>query len=83
MNGRLRFIDVYRGLAILLMLHGHTVDAVLSPSEKMSIAFQIYTIFRGFTAPMFLFISRLCLFNHDIKIPQRNISNSAKNSSNV
>jgi uncharacterized membrane protein len=57
MNGRLRFIDVYRGLAILLMLHGHTADAVLSPSEKMSIAFQIYTIFRGFTAPMFLFIS--------------------------
>ncbi len=57
MSGRLRFIDVYRGLAILLMLHGHTADAVLSPSVKMSLAFQIYTIFRGFTAPMFLFIS--------------------------
>lgn len=57
MNGRLRFIDVYRGLAILLMLHGHTADAVLSPTEKMSLAFQIYTVFRGFTAPMFLFIS--------------------------
>ncbi len=57
MSKRLRFIDVYRGLAILLMLHGHTADALLNPDEKMSFAFQIYTIFRGFTAPMFLFIS--------------------------
>jgi uncharacterized membrane protein len=57
MSKRLRFIDVYRGLAILLMLHGHTADALLNPDEKMSLAFQIYTIFRGFTAPMFLFIS--------------------------
>ncbi|MCS7230061.1 MAG: heparan-alpha-glucosaminide N-acetyltransferase domain-containing protein [Candidatus Kryptonium sp.] len=57
MSGRLRFIDVFRGLAILLMLHGHTADALLNPVEKSSLAFQIYTIFRGFTAPMFLFIS--------------------------
>lgn len=57
MNNRLRFVDVYRGLAILLMFHGHTADALLNPAEKMSLAFQIYTIFRGFTAPMFLFIS--------------------------
>lgn len=57
MSKRLRFIDVYRGLAILLMLHGHTADALLNSDEKMSLAFQIYTIFRGFTAPMFLFIS--------------------------
>ncbi len=57
MNNRLRFIDAYRGLAILLMLHGHTADALLNPAEKMSLVYQIYTIFRGFTAPMFLFIS--------------------------
>lgn len=57
MGGRLRFIDVFRGLAIILMLHGHTADALLSPNEKASTIFQIYTIFRGFTAPMFLFIS--------------------------
>lgn len=57
MSNRLKFIDVYRGFAILLMLHGHTADALLNPAEKMSIAYQIYTIFRGFTAPMFLFIS--------------------------
>lgn len=57
MSNRLRFIDVYRGLAILLMLHGHTTDALLNPAEKMSLGYQIYTIFRGFTAPMFLFIS--------------------------
>ncbi len=57
MGNRLKFIDVYRGLAILLMLHGHIADALLHPSEKMSLAFQIYTVFRGFTAPMFLFIS--------------------------
>jgi len=57
MKFRLRFIDVFRGLAIVLMLHGHTADALLSPDEKTSLAFQLYTIFRGFTAPMFLFIS--------------------------
>jgi uncharacterized membrane protein len=57
MNNRLKYIDVYRGLAILLMLHGHTTDALLNPTDKMSLAYQIYTIFRGFTAPMFLFIS--------------------------
>lgn len=57
MGARLRFVDVFRGLAILLMLHGHTADALLNPAEKASLAFQIYTIFRGFTAPMFLFIS--------------------------
>ncbi|MFN3135285.1 MAG: heparan-alpha-glucosaminide N-acetyltransferase domain-containing protein, partial [Candidatus Kryptonium sp.] len=57
MGARLRFVDVFRGLAILLMLHGHTADTLLNPDEKASLAFQIYTIFRGFTAPMFLFIS--------------------------
>lgn len=34
MKFRLRFIDVFRGLAIVLMLHGHTADALLSPDEK-------------------------------------------------
>lgn len=45
----------------MLMIEGHTVDAVLSPIYKdaSSTVFQFWTFFRGLTAPFFFFSAGL------------------------
>ncbi|UCC10928.1 MAG: DUF1624 domain-containing protein [candidate division WOR-3 bacterium] len=49
------FLDVLRILAILEMIHGHTLDALLSPALRSSGFFVWWTTVRGYTAPLFLF----------------------------
>jgi uncharacterized membrane protein len=46
-----------RGFAVVLMVMGHSIDAVLSQQVRATDTFQIYDAVRGFTAPLFLFIS--------------------------
>lgn len=46
-----------RGFAVIVMVVGHSIDAVLSPASRTTELFRIYDIMRGFTAPMFLFVS--------------------------
>lgn len=54
---RLVFLDIMRGVAVLVMVLGHSVDAVLSQEVRASSAFRLYDAVRGFTAPVFLFVA--------------------------
>jgi len=60
-TNRLFFIDAVRAFAILMMLQGHFIDTLLAPiyRDESNIAFQIWTYFRGITAPTFFTISGL------------------------
>lgn len=58
-TGRLHFIDAIRAWAILMMLQGHFVSALLSNEyrDKDNLFFAIWSYFRGITAPVFFTIS--------------------------
>jgi uncharacterized membrane protein len=58
---RLYFIDIIRAFAILMMLQGHFIDALLADSYRdlNATSFSIWTYFRGITAPTFFTISGL------------------------
>ncbi len=54
---RIHFLDIMRGFAVVVMVMGHSIDSVLSPEARATEAFRWYDMFRGFTAPMFLFVA--------------------------
>jgi uncharacterized membrane protein len=56
---RLKFIDLARSIAILLMLEGHFVDLTLDNSfrDLSYPAYATWLYIRGFTAPMFLTVT--------------------------
>lgn len=58
-RSRLKFIDMARSIAILLMLEGHFVDQVLDPiyRDPNSPVYATWYYIRGFTAPMFLTVT--------------------------
>ncbi|TXE19645.1 DUF1624 domain-containing protein [Psychroserpens burtonensis] len=60
-TNRLFFIDAVRAFAILMMLQGHFIDTLLDPiyRDESNIAYQIWSYFRGITAPTFFTISGL------------------------
>lgn len=60
-TNRLYFIDAVRAFAILMMLQGHFIDTLLNPiyRDKSHSAYQIWSYFRGITAPTFFTISGL------------------------
>jgi uncharacterized membrane protein len=54
-TARYRFLDLYRGLFVILMLEGHVVRELLLPAEKLSSLFTFHELFHGITAPGFFF----------------------------
>jgi uncharacterized membrane protein len=54
---RLSYIDWMRGLAILIMIEAHVMDAWTAPADRGSLAFGCAAILAGFAAPMFLFLA--------------------------
>jgi uncharacterized membrane protein len=60
-SSRLYFIDAVRAFAILMMLQGHFIDTLLDPiyRDNSNILFNIWSYFRGVTAPVFFTISGL------------------------
>jgi uncharacterized membrane protein len=50
-------LDAARGLAVMAMVLGHTLDAVLSPAVRANVWVQRYWELRGITAPLFLLVS--------------------------
>ena len=56
---RIEALDVLRGIAVVIMVLGHSVDSVLSPAVRTTDVFRAYDAIRGFTAPLFLFIAGL------------------------
>src|SRR5437773_4484839 len=54
---RRTYIDCARGVAVLLMIEAHTIDAWTHPASKASIAFRNATVLGGFAAPLFLLLA--------------------------
>ncbi|MEK9139170.1 MAG: heparan-alpha-glucosaminide N-acetyltransferase domain-containing protein, partial [Bacteroidota bacterium] len=46
-----------RGVAVVVMVMGHSIDSVLSLDVRATEAFRLYDAVRGFTAPIFLFVA--------------------------
>jgi uncharacterized membrane protein len=70
---RLFFIDAVRAFAILMMLQGHFIDALLEVRFRSNeyTAFTIWSYFRGITAPTFFTISGLIFTYLLIKAKQK------------
>jgi len=58
-SNRIQVIDLMRGIAVIVMVMGHSIDAVLNMDVRSTELFRLYDAVRGFTAPMFLFVSGL------------------------
>lgn len=56
---RIHFLDLLRGFAVVVMVLGHSIDAVLGMEARTTDLFRVYDAVRGFTAPVFLFVSGL------------------------
>lgn len=51
------FIDLARAVAVLLMVQGHTIDALLHPDHRWSLSYNAWLFIRGLTSCTFLFLS--------------------------
>src|SRR3954465_13047058 len=56
---RLAYIDWARGIAVLLMIEAHTVDAWTRFDARSTIGFRNATVLGGFAAPLFLWLAGL------------------------
>lgn len=56
-GGRILFVDLARAIAVLLMVQGHTIDALLDPSYRTSLEYNAWLYLRGLTSCTFLFLS--------------------------
>jgi uncharacterized membrane protein len=57
--GRLWFVDALRCIAVVQMLQGHTIAALLAPSARSGALYACWTWARGLTAVAFLFAAGL------------------------
>jgi uncharacterized membrane protein len=55
--GRRTYLDVLRGLAVLVMIEAHVIDSWTRDSFRASPGFQWSLIVGGFGAPLFLFLA--------------------------
>jgi uncharacterized membrane protein len=56
-SARLQFLDLFRGVFILIMVEGHTLRALLDPAIRQTAAFQLHELIHNLTGPAFLFAS--------------------------
>lgn len=56
-SSRRVYIDWARGIAVLLMIEAHTLDAWTRASDRTSAAFAAARILGGFAAPLFLWLA--------------------------
>src|SRR5437016_1836207 len=54
---RLEFLDVIRGVFILIMIEGHTLRALLDPSAQTGAIYRAQDLVHNMTGPVFLFAS--------------------------
>ncbi|HLA40057.1 MAG TPA: heparan-alpha-glucosaminide N-acetyltransferase domain-containing protein, partial [Candidatus Glassbacteria bacterium] len=53
-SGRLEYLDLIRGVFILVMIEGHTLRLFLSPENKASLVYQFQEMIHNLTGPAFL-----------------------------
>jgi uncharacterized membrane protein len=58
---RRRYIDLARGLAVLVMIEAHTLDAWTRPADRSTEAFHNLAVLGGFAAPLFLWLAGVAL----------------------
>ncbi len=58
-SARKTYIDWARGLAVLIMIEAHTIDAWTRAADRTSVLFGYLTIVGGFAAPLFLWLAGL------------------------
>ena len=68
-TGRSAALDATRALAVVAMVLGHTLDALLASRYKQSSLFLAYSPFRGMTAPLFLFVSGWAVMTRALRQP--------------
>ena len=51
---RRAYVDWARGIAVLLMIEAHTVDAWTRSADRHSVMFRDAIVLGGFAAPLFL-----------------------------
>lgn len=56
-SSRIVSADIYRAIAVLMMVQGHSLHVLLDPVYKENPLFQVWLFVRGLTAPAFLFLS--------------------------
>jgi uncharacterized membrane protein len=56
-GGRILFVDLARAIAVLLMVQGHTIDALLHPDFRTTLQYNAWLYLRGLTSCTFLFLS--------------------------
>jgi uncharacterized membrane protein len=54
---RVLFVDLARACAVVFMVYGHTIDALLAPVHLQGRWFDLWQVQRGVTAPLFLLLS--------------------------
>lgn len=56
---RILFLDIMRAIAVLMMVQGHTTDTFLGEEYRSfdNSWFNLWVTLRGFTAPIFMFVS--------------------------
>lgn len=54
---RVVFVDLARVIAILLMIQGHTLDALLGSEYRTTTAFYVWSFSRGLTSCLFFFLA--------------------------
>jgi uncharacterized membrane protein len=55
------YLDLLRGLAVLIMIEAHTIDSWTLASERSRMPFGYAMILGGFGAPIFLFLAGLAI----------------------
>jgi uncharacterized membrane protein len=58
---RRNYLDWARGVAVLVMIQAHILDAWTLPSERSTRAFAFLNLLGGFAAPLFLWLAGLAL----------------------
>src|SRR5208337_2479961 len=56
-KSRLSFVDLMRGLAMLVMIEVHIVNSIMNNALRSSGWFQYVNFINGLVAPVFIFIS--------------------------
>ena len=54
---RVIFIDLTRALAVVLMVYGHTISALLAPGYRAGPLYDVWVFQRGLTSSLFLLLS--------------------------
>src|SRR5262249_43905312 len=55
--GRRTYLDVLRGVAVLVMIEAHVIDSWTRAAERQTHAFRQSLVLGGFGAPLFLFLA--------------------------